>query len=71
MTFKECIIFILAINLNPLGLWLNSLTLEAYFNQQNQYLQSNEEHQPESSCCRKEEQIEQRVIRQTGQGVID
>lgn len=63
MTFKECIIFILAINLNPLGLWINSFTFEEFFNQQDHNIQNNEKHLPENGCYSQKEQVEQHIVR--------
>ncbi|KOQ98392.1 hypothetical protein ABW51_00415 [Haemophilus sp. C1] len=63
MTFKECIIFILAINLNPLGLWIDSFVLPKFFDQTSQYIQNDEEHLPTTSCDSQKECVKQDVVR--------
>lgn len=63
MTFKECIIFILAINLNPLGLWIDSFVLPKFFDQTSQYIQNDEEHLPKASCGNQVEKVNQSIIR--------
>lgn len=63
MTFKECIIFILAINLNPLGLWLNASTFEKFFEQKSYNIQQDEEHLPKASCGNQVEKVNQSIIR--------
>ena len=49
MKLKECLIFLLAINLNPLGLWLNASTFEKFFEQKSCNIQQDEEHLPKAS----------------------
>ena len=63
MTFKECIIFILAINLNPLGLWINSFTFEKFFNQETHCVDQDKIRLPSASGGGKIEQINQNIVR--------
>nr|DAO86062.1 MAG TPA: hypothetical protein [Bacteriophage sp.] len=63
MKLKECLIFLLAINLNPLGLWLNSLVVNNFINQQDHNIQNDEKHLPSTSCNSQKEHVKQYVIR--------
>lgn len=63
MKLKECLIFLLVINLNPLGLWLNASTFEKFFEQKSCNIQQDEEHLPKASCGNQVEKVDQSIIR--------
>ncbi|MCT8801639.1 hypothetical protein KZ412_11205, partial [Glaesserella parasuis] len=55
MTLKKCLLLLLLINLNPIGLWLNSFAFNNFFNDQPHYLQEDKKALPE---CSSSSQIE-------------
>ena len=63
MSLKQCIIFLLAVNLNPLGLWINVSTFGKFFEQKICNIQQDEEHLPKASCDNQVEKVNQSIIR--------
>ncbi|MCT8672279.1 hypothetical protein KZ341_10455 [Glaesserella parasuis] len=55
MTLKKCLLLLLLINLNPIGLWLNSFAFNNFFTDQPPYLQEDKKALPE---CSSSSQIE-------------